>query len=97
MGDTISRAAAVELAMCYYPDDDGTCSKSGEDLRDLLDDLESLPSTEPDREKIDEYLLKIWCLEHPLSSNTATVELRWWIKKIYEEIYGEGEKPIWMT
>lgn len=41
--DTISRAAAVNLAMCYCPNDDGTCDKGGKDLRDLLDDLENLP------------------------------------------------------
>ena len=62
-----------------------------------VDAIKSLPSAQPDREKIDEYLLKIWGLEHPLSSATTTIELRWWIKKIYEEIFGEGEKPIWMN
>lgn len=39
--DYISREEAVALAMQYCPDDDGVCSKSGHDLRELLDDLEN--------------------------------------------------------
>ena len=43
MDDYISRQAALEAAMTYCPDDDGSCSKAGEDIRDLLDELESIP------------------------------------------------------
>lgn len=39
--------AAVELAMQYCPDDDGSCSKAGSDLRELLDEIESLPTIIP--------------------------------------------------
>lgn len=39
--------AAVELAMQYCHDDDGTCSKAGADLRELLDEIESLPTVIP--------------------------------------------------
>ena len=40
--ELIYKQAAVELAMSYCHDDDGTCSKSGDDIRNLLDDLENL-------------------------------------------------------
>lgn len=43
--DTISRQAAIELAMEYCPDDDGSVGKLG-DLRELLDELENLPSAQ---------------------------------------------------
>jgi len=43
MNDLISRQAAVEVAMQYCPDDDGSCSKADRDIRELLDDLENLP------------------------------------------------------
>ena len=43
MADYIERQAALELAMAYAPDDDGSCSKAGEDIRNLLDELESIP------------------------------------------------------
>ena len=42
--------AAVELAMQYCPDDDGSCSKAGSDLRELLDEIESLPTIIPAEE-----------------------------------------------
>lgn len=46
MKDLIERQAAIELAMQYCPDDDGTCSKADEDMRNLLDELEDLPSAQ---------------------------------------------------
>ena len=46
--DAVSRRAAIELAMQYCPDDDGTCSKADEDIRNLLDELEDLPSVQPE-------------------------------------------------
>ena len=36
------------MVLPYCPDDDGTCSKSGDDLRNLLDDIENLPSAQPE-------------------------------------------------
>ena len=50
MDDVISRQAVLELTMQYCPDDDGTCSKAGSDIRELLDDIEHLPSAQPERE-----------------------------------------------
>lgn len=43
MADLIDKKSVVEIAMCYCPDDDGTCSKADADIRDLLDDIENLP------------------------------------------------------
>lgn len=43
--------AAAELAMQYCPDDDGACSKSGADLRELLDEIENLPTIIPAEEE----------------------------------------------
>lgn len=51
MNDLISRQAAIELAMEYCPDDDGTVAKDG-DIRELLDELENLPPTQPERKWI---------------------------------------------
>ena len=42
----ISVETAVALAMQYCRDDDGTCSKAGHDLRELLDDLENTASAD---------------------------------------------------
>lgn len=43
MSDTIYRQDAIDAAMQYCSDDDGTCSKADEDIRNLLDELEDLP------------------------------------------------------
>lgn len=47
--DTIDRQAAIDVAMQYCPDDDGSCSKAGVDIREMLDELESLPSAQPEQ------------------------------------------------
>ena len=44
--DTISRKAAIDIALKYCPDDDGTCSEAGSDIRNMLDEIESLPPAE---------------------------------------------------
>ena len=46
--DTISRAAAIDIAMQYCPDDDGSCTKAGVDTREMLDELEDMPSAQPE-------------------------------------------------
>ena len=46
MAEYISREAAIEIAMQYCPDDDGSCSKALADLRDMLDEIESIPAAD---------------------------------------------------
>lgn len=48
MSDTIYRQDAIDAAMQYCSDDDGTCSKADEDIRNLLDELEDLPPAQPE-------------------------------------------------
>ena len=52
MDDLIRRQDAIELAMQYCPDDDGSCSKAGADIREMLDELEDLPSAQPEQKWI---------------------------------------------
>ena len=44
--DLIRRRAAIDIAMQYCPDDDGSCSKARTDIREMLDELEGLPSVD---------------------------------------------------
>lgn len=46
MIEYIEKQDAVETAMPYCPDDDGTCSRAKEDIRSLLDELENLPQAD---------------------------------------------------
>lgn len=55
--DLIRRQAALDVIFPYCPDDDGTCSKNGDNLRNLLDDIENLPPAQTD---LSEYSDKLW-------------------------------------
>ena len=60
-------------------------------------DLKKLPSAQPDKDVIDDCLCHIY---KNISVHTATggvIAIRYYMEKLYEEIYGEGEKPWWMT
>ena len=46
-GRLIDADAVIDLVMQYCPDDDGVCSKAGADLRELLDEIEDLPTIIP--------------------------------------------------
>ena len=48
MKELIEKQAAIDAVMQYCPDDDGSCSKADRDIRELLDDIENLPSAQPD-------------------------------------------------
>lgn len=64
MDDLIRRWDAIDIATQYCPDDDGSCSKADRDIRELLDDLENLPSAEPERKNgkwIRETFEDWWC------------------------------------
>lgn len=43
-GDFVDRNSVMDLVVAYCPDDDGSCSKPDTDLRELLDEIEGLPS-----------------------------------------------------
>lgn len=46
-GRLIDADVVIDLVMQYCPDDDGVCSKAGADLRELLDEIENLPTVIP--------------------------------------------------
>ena len=56
----------------------------------------NLPSAQPDRDVVDDCLCHIY---KNISVHTATggvIAIRYYMEKLYEEIYGEGERPWWM-
>ena len=46
MSELIDRQKVLEIAMSYCPDDDGCYSKAGHDMREMLDEIEALPTIE---------------------------------------------------
>lgn len=58
--------------------------------------IADLPSVQPDRDVIDDCLYNIY---KNISVHTATggvIAIRYYMEKLYEEIYGEGERPWWI-
>jgi hypothetical protein len=48
MDELISKQAVLDIAFKYCPDDDGVCLEAGNDLRNMLDEIENLPSAGPE-------------------------------------------------
>jgi len=46
MDEYIRREDVLDIAMQYCPDDDGSCSKADVDPREMLDEIEALPSAD---------------------------------------------------
>lgn len=86
-GDCISRQEALKICRRYWHPT----------FNQIMEEIEKLPSVQPDRVIIDD------CLHHiykNISVHTATggvIAIRYYMEKLYEEIYGEGERPWWMT
>lgn len=80
--DLISRQVAVELAMKYCPDDDGTVQCDG-DIRGLLDELENLPSAQPEQRWIP-------CSERlPEENGQYLITVKYEHEEGYNDIYAE--------
>ena len=45
-GEYVSREDILDIASQYCIDDDGSCSKADVDLREMLDEIEALPSAD---------------------------------------------------
>lgn len=49
------------------------------------------------REKVDDILVKLWMYSNLYNGpDDATVEFKYYIIELYEEIFGKGERPRWM-
>lgn len=101
--DTISRQAALKKLAVYIHLIDKTMGKGLLTDDDCMEAAKSvlgedeIPAVQPDRAIIDD------CLHHiykNISVHTATggvITIKHYMQVLYEEIYGEGEKPWWMT
>ena len=78
--DLISRQAAIDAVS-----DCGIC------IQRIVD----LPSAQPDEEKISNTLYNIYRNTSPHTSAEGVAAVKYYIREIYREIYGE-EGPRWM-
>ena len=96
--DLIFRKMAIEaLRKCQtYLFDERDPDKKIE-LRSAERAIEDLPSAQPDRKLIDDYMWKIKQNISPHTAAEGVIAIKYYLEQIYEQIYGEGEKPKWMT
>ena len=57
--------------------------------------IEALPSVQPDEEKISDTLYNIYRNTSPHTSAEGVAAVKYYIREIYREIFGE-EGPTWM-
>lgn len=55
MDEYVSLQAVLDIVSQYCPDDDGSCSKADVDLREMLDEIEALPTTDVNHGKCGEW------------------------------------------
>jgi hypothetical protein len=60
MDDYISREDILDIVSQYCADDDGSCSKADVDLREMLDEIEALPTTDVQPVKHGEWSKVSW-------------------------------------
>ena len=101
--DLISRQEALKELAAYIHLIDKTMGKGTLTDDDCMEAAKSvlgedeLPAVQPDRDVIDDCLYHIY---KNISVHTATggvIAIKYYMEKLYEEIYGEGGKPWWMT
>ena len=67
------------------------------DQRDAFNAVNNLPSAQLDRKLIDGYMWKIKQNISPHTAAEGVIAIKYYLSQIYEQIYGKGEKPKWMT
>ena len=106
MQDLIDRQAAIDAldVLCQehrykIPGKIETYSQYNEAWQDALDRAEgaifNLPSAQPDEEKISDTLYNIYRNTSPHTSAEGVAAIKYYIREIYREIFGE-EGPGWM-
>lgn len=68
-----------------------------DDYKTMMEYIDEISAVQPDRDVIDDCLYHIY---KNISVHTATggvIAIRYYMEKLYEDIYGEGERPWWMT
>ena len=93
MSELISKDAALD---CFRDWIDRYGHEHTADEDPVYQSIAELPAVQPDRDVIDDCLYHIY---KNISTHTATggvIAIRYYMEKLYEEIYVEGEKPWWM-
>ena len=99
MDDLISRQAAIDILKQFKPEIipyEKARSYVEETIDTMYNRIEELPSVQPDRKLIDDYM---WKIKQNISTHTSAegvIAIKYYLEQIYEQIYGKGEKTKWM-
>ena len=95
--DTISRKAAIDALRTCYDTEAITHTNGNEyiDYDQALDLINTLPSAQPDEEKISDALYYIYRNKGTSTSAEGVAAIKYYIAEIWRDIYGE-EGPKWL-
>lgn len=88
MNDLISRQAVLNLLHALPPEEAMTKAM-------LIQSVKQMDVAQPDEEKISDTLYNIYRNTSPHTSAEGVAAVKYYIREIYREIYGE-EGPGWM-
>lgn len=88
MNDLISRQAVLKLLSAMPPEDATTKAL-------LIQSVKQMSAVKPDEEKISDTLYNIYRNTSPHTSAEGVAAVKYYIREIYREIYGE-DGPRWM-
>ena len=88
MDDAISRQGVLKLLSTMPPEDATTKAL-------LIQSVKQMSAVQPDEEKISDTLYNIYRNTSPHTSAEGVAAVKYYIREIYREIYGE-EGPTWM-
>lgn len=92
MSDLIDRDAALK---CFHSWVDKYGDVYTPDEMPEYQAIEALPSVQPDEEKISDALYRIYRNTSPHTSAEGVAAIKYYIREIYREIFGE-EGPKWL-
>ena len=88
MDDYISRQAVLNLLHALPPEEATTKAM-------LIQNVKYMSAAQPDEEKISDILYGIYRNTSPHTSAEGVAAVKYYIREIYREIFGE-EGPIWL-
>ena len=86
--DTISRQAVLKLLSAMPPEEATTKAM-------LIQSVKQMDAAQPDEEKISDTLYNIYRNTSPHTSADGVAAIKYYIREIYREIFGE-DGPGWM-
>lgn len=94
--DTISRGAAIEAVKNALDPGIVSFMKARRAILNLPPSQLIQPPVQPDRKNVDGYLFNLYRNGLSLIGPESVVSREYWIKQLYEAIFGKGERPVWM-